>query len=309
MYDTIHIWLSRASAGNVDLLAETPYFLQNVGTHQKDGQLSYTGNLENLKICFFESGVSIKGSWAKYYLNDNIQTLQRSDGNKVIEKLSDELHLPINKAKATRLDIAQNYIMDLAPESYYQYLGNCRYYKRSIYDHSLYYTNNSRTMVFYNKTIEVKKKGYVIPDVWQDSNVLRYEYRIYNRVSKRFKTFEVNAQDLFDEQFYINIIDEYYKEFENINKLNTLNFNAMNIKTPGDFWKQINIITVHNLGQMEIDNIVENMRKNHVFKNPESYSRIKRQAKELAKMPEISDSSELIAELNQKIKAVTSNYR
>jgi hypothetical protein len=49
------------------------------------------------------------------------------------------------------------------------------------------------------------------------------------------------------------------------------------------------------------------MRSKQVFDKKEYYSRLKSEIKRLCKSPEITESSELINELDQKIKAVTVN--
>ena len=44
-------------------------------------------------------------------LESNFKTLGHAETKKAIEQLSDTLHLPIEKAIVTRLDIAQNFIV------------------------------------------------------------------------------------------------------------------------------------------------------------------------------------------------------
>ena len=77
--DTVHIWLDKDSARNIDFLAETPQHLTDVRTSEKDNVINVNGRVKNLKVNVFDHGVSIKGSIPKYYLDDNFNTLQRQD--------------------------------------------------------------------------------------------------------------------------------------------------------------------------------------------------------------------------------------
>lgn len=309
MYDTIKLWLGKDSVSNTNLLAEIPLYLSGIKEQYGEIGTSISGNLRNLKVYIKEAGISIIGSWPKYFLNDNIKTLLRSDVPHVIEQISDEIHLPIINAKANRIDIAQNFPVKYKPESYFDYLGNCRYFKRLIQPNSLYYKNSQRLMTFYNKVREAKKKGLIIPDILLNSNLLRYEYRINQRLPKRFKRAEIKAKDLSEESFYIQLIDQYVKEYENIIKLKKLNFDYNNMESPKDFWKQMDALLIQKIGYNETMEIVENMRARNVFQNKEYYSRLKKEIRDRCNMPEITESSEFIEELDNKIKMVKSNYR
>jgi hypothetical protein len=129
MLDTVKLWLDKDSAYNVDLLAEIPCYLSNVTEHTKKDQDYITGYLKNLRVNINESGISVHGSIAKYFLNDNFNTLQRQDIQRAFEQIEDEIHLPIKESKVTRIDFAQNFITKYNPESYYNYLGQCQYFK------------------------------------------------------------------------------------------------------------------------------------------------------------------------------------
>ena len=127
--------------------------------------------------------------------------------------------------------------------------------------------------------------------------------------AKSLKKTIIEAKDLFDEQFYILIIDKYVEEFENINKISKINFNIDTMKSPKDFMKQMALLKIQEIGQNETLNIIEEMRSKQVFDKKEYYSRLKSEIKKLCQSPGITESNELINELGQKIKAVKMNYR
>ena len=309
MYDTINLWLSIDKAGGFDV-SKTLQSLSGVTEHTRDdGQVYVSGYLKNYRVNISGQGVSLKGSLAKYFLPDNFHTLTRSDSARAFEMMSDELCLPIQKAKVNRIDFAQNFLMIYEPEAYYPYLGDCQYYQRQPTSNSLYYSNTLRQKLFYNKIAEGKKRGLTLPEVWNSQNVLRYEMRFTSRLPKQFNQAEVTASSLSDEKFYMVVFDKWLTEYEAINKLNSINFNLSVMNSPKDFWKQMNLMAISVIGQDKIIEEVENLRHQKAFDKPEYYSRLKREIKELCKTPEMTESSDLIQELDQKIKAAKKYYR
>ena len=74
--------------------------------------LDISGHLQNLRVSISDSGVGVKGSLAKFYLNDNLQQLTRQDSQRAIELLSDTLQVPVSRAIVSRLDVAHNIMLD-----------------------------------------------------------------------------------------------------------------------------------------------------------------------------------------------------
>ncbi len=309
MYDTINFWLSFDKAGNFDM-SRILQSLSDITVHTKeDGQAYHSGNLRNYKVNMSGQGISLKGSLAKYFLPDNFHTLTRSDTARAIEQLSDELHLPIINANLSRIDFAQNFIMDCEPEAYYPYLGDSQYYKRLMQPKSIYYVNGLRQKVFYDKVAEGKKSRLKLPDVWTGQNVLRYELRLCKRLPNELNMAEVTAKHLYDERFYMTIFDKWQAEYESINKLNNLNFNTSTMKSPKDFWNQICLMAINTIGQEKIMQEIEFLKEKKTFDKPEYYCRLKNEVRELCKAPDLTASSDLMAELDKKIKDAKRFYR
>lgn len=309
MYDTINLWLPIDKAGSFNL-SKTLQHLSGITEHKKDdGQIYASGYLKNYKVNISGRGVSLKGSIAKYFLPDNFHTLTRSDSARAFEKMSDELSLPIEQAKVSRIDFSQNLLMDYEPEAYYKFLGECQYYNRLPQPKSLYYSNGLRTKLFYNKIAEGKAKGLSLPGVWNDQNVLRYEMRFTSRLPKQFNQEEITASSLSDEKFYMTVFDKWLAEYEAINKLHSINFNLSDMNSPKDFWKQMNLMAINMIGQDKIMQEIENLRHQKAFDKPEYYSRLKKEIKNMCKTPELTTSSDLVAELDKKVKAAKRFYR
>ncbi|MGJ8759372.1 MAG: phage/plasmid replication domain-containing protein [Polaribacter sp.] len=309
MYDTINLWLPIDKIGSFNK-SKIKQNLSNITEHKKDdGQIYLSGHLNNYKVTISGQGVSLKGSLAKYFLPDNFHTLTRSDTAIAFEMMSDELLLPIQKAKVNRIDFSQNLLMNHKPEAYYNFLGESQYYNRLIQPKSLYYSNGLRTKLFYNKIAESKAKKLILPKVWDGQNVLRYEMRFTSRLPQQFKQPEVTARNLSEEKFYMKTYDKWFAEYESINKLHSINFNLSDMKSPKDFWKQINLMAINMIGQDKIMQEIENLRHQKAFSKPEYYSRLKKDVRELTKTPELTTSSDLVAELDKKMKAAKKYYR
>lgn len=307
MYDTIHIFKHEDRAGN--RLAHTPQLLDNVSEHLRDNRYSVSGSLNNLNVNVFESGVSVKGSLAKYFLNDNIQTLRRQDTARAIEQLSDELQFDVNEAHITRLDFAHNFVMDNKPEVYYPYLGEAQYFKRLIQPESLYYKNGNRTKLFYDKLSEAKYRAVTVPEMLSGRYLLRYEIRYSKRLSKQLKEPEVKAGTLSDESFYIKLIDRYVSEYLSIHKNAGFNFDEDNMATPKDFWIQLALIKADEIGQDRLMQQIEEWRAKGIFSKPEYYSRLKKEIRDKSQKYKASESGHLVAELDEKISALKRYYR
>lgn len=310
MYDTVNLRLPIDRAGGFDV-SQVLQNLTRYTEHQtNDGQVYFSGYLGgNYKVYLSGQGVFLKGSLAKYFLPDNFHTLTMSDTARAFEKIADELHLPIDKAIVSRFDFAQNFLMDYAPEAYYPYLGECQYYHRLTQAKSLYYVNGMRQKIFYNKVAEGRAKKMKLPDVWSGQNVLRYEMRFISRLPKQFNLPELTATTLADEKFYMGIFDRWQAEYEAINKIQKINLNPSTMNSPKDFWKQIELIAIKAIGQEKIMQEIETLRARNAFDKPEYYSRLKKEIRELCKTPDLTASSELVAELDKKIGAAKRYYR
>ncbi len=234
MYDTIYFRLTQGEVQGIDFLAETSCYLENVGEHTyQDGLVMLTGNVGNLKVSLNHFQVKVKdGSLCKYLLGDNFKTLGRKDTERAIEKLSDTLHLPISKAAVTRLDIAQNFCLKYQPEVYFSHLGLLKYATRLQEPNGVYYSQTGGRLAFYDKNKEQKNKREPIPELYEGRNVLRYEQRYTNRLSKQLKVQEVTGAMLYNEDFYVNLLIKWKDTYNQIQKINdvVLNFEAMKTK-------------------------------------------------------------------------------
>ncbi|MDD4993493.1 MAG: hypothetical protein PHR83_14805 [Paludibacter sp.] len=310
MYDNVDFKIKSIDVAGVDFLSQIPLHFDVTGEHWFNGENVVTGNLDGYKISVSRSGVNVKdGSLCKYLVGDNFQTLNRKDVKLAIEKLSDTLQLPFDRATITRIDVAQNFIVNHPTAVYFNHLGNCLQYIRLEQPNGLYFTNPKGLLLFYDKTKEQRSKGHIIPELYCDRNVLRYEMRHKARLKDTFKVERVTGAMLYEEAFYKGIIDRWQKSYENIQKINdvTINFEAMKGKKEFDLIGRLCLIQQQGGELAMIKQIVEAQKKGELTR---------RQADELKaairstcelKM-DINKRSDVIVELDKKVRDAVRFY-
>ena len=241
MYDTVDFYLSGIDIGGIDLLSEIPCYIEQdtiVEHRYKDGT-TIEGRIKGLKVRIREKRIKVfGGSLCKWYFGDNYKTMTREDARRAIERLSDTLHLPLDKAKVSRLDVAQNVILENPVNVYLNHLGELRYTKRMEYRNGLYYEKKrGMKLCFYDKNKEQRAKQEPIQEEYKGKNVLRYEQRYTARLGEQLKCKEVTGKMLFTEEFYNNIVVKWFETYRAINKIHDTAMNFEAIKTKRDLYK------------------------------------------------------------------------
>jgi len=323
MYDNVDLLLTKDYMPNTNLLKEIPAYLENTNKHYfNNGMTSINGYLGNLKVFVNEMSVKIKeSSLCKFYLGDNFQTLQRSDTKNAIQKISDSLHLPFDKAEIKRIDIAQNFLMKQPESIYFSHFGTLLHFHRLEQPDGLYFSNSkspknvNRQLVFYKKAVEQKAKGQNIPELYNNKNVLRYELRFKKRLKQQLKTADLQASQLYNEKFYTYIIDAWKQHYFDIKKLKLINIDLQNMKNPNEFMFSFFIEKIKMLGgdiknlPVEALKIIEISKDKGKYKNRMQATRYKNKIKEVFAKDTLTYESEAIKELDKKIKEAVRFYR
>ncbi len=316
MYDNLDIKV-RDEAGKVDFLAETTNYFHVTGEHSFNGNTVITGDLSNYKVSVSAGGVNLTdGSICKYYLGDNFKTLGRGDTKRAIEMLSDTLHLPIDKARISRIDFAQNFIVRQPIVNYFNHFGELPYYKRCpmVQDGTLYYFGGKGLVIFYDKVKEQRAKGQPIPELYHGRNVLRYETRYTHRLKDTFSVDKVTGAMLYDEAFYIELYKKWLTTYNAIKKINDISINFEVMKTKQELYKMALLSFVQsNGGQMAvIDQITEAQRlgkDNGGITRKQAYD-LKQAINEACKLNAATTiQSDAIIELDRKVKEAGRFYR
>ena len=313
MYDTVNFKLTKTYIPDVDLLDFVPQFLtKETSTIDTDFGTSINGYLDNFRVKITQNSVKIyNSSICKYYLGDNFQTMTRTDTQRAVEKISDTLHVPFEKATVTRIDVSTNLKMKYPEVVYYSQLGNLQYHTRSEMNNGLYYftSTGSKTLLFYGKVYEQKTKGKSIPEIYKDKNLLRYELRFNKQLSKQFNRADITASMLYTEDFYIDIVDRWKNHYLNIDKLKLQYMKKellINVKVFREYLYMDNLKSKFG-NQIQAENLIKIYDKMGFFGNRTQKKRLRDEIKKAYNLPNLMYKSDVIEELDQKIIEFTDN--
>ena len=303
MYDTVNMYYNILDnpAPSIEKLFE---HCNNKSEHYnvKNDSSYVQGDLRNMKVTLNEASISVKGSLCKYFYGNNIDTLNLTNTREALNQISADLSIDIHKASVSRIDFSTNIITDYTPTIYYPYLGQLSRFERYEQPNSIYYNQQAKRLLFYDKIEEAKKKGMTIPKQHIGDNLLRYELVINRDVSRYLKYNGLYVQDLGSEELFKKLLHLWYSYYQQIQKhskkLNPMEdkiinpstfknemYNALVRKNPDEFYK-----------------MVAELKAKKKFKHPEYYSRINAEIRKIQKTQVVDN--ELMDELNKKIEGI-----
>jgi len=311
MYDTIYFRLTQGEVQGFDFLAETPCYLEDVAEHTFSDGVVISGNVGNLKVSLNRFQVKVKdGSLCKYYLGDNFKTMGRKDTQRAIEKLSDELHLPMSLAAVTRIDVAQNFCTKYPPDVYFYHLGLLKYATRLQEPNGVYYSQTGGRLAFYDKNKEQKSKREDVPELYEGKNVLRYEQRYTKRIARQFGLLEVTGSTLFDEAFYIGILTRWRDTYKQIQKINDVVFNFEAMKTKQQLYRMGVLSLIEQAGgQIEMLTQINEAQKRGELTKKQAFD-LRATIKDVCQVRNgLTAPNEAIKELDKKVNEAIRFYR
>lgn len=308
MFDTVNFWIDRGDTAEENPFAVLPYLCDVVEQQSDKKGYSCSGKYGDYSVCCFQTGISLKGSLAKLFLPSNVYTLTRQTTREAIEKMSDELHLNMMGARVTRIDVSTVIPTKRPPTDYYSGLGSKPNYTRlQAHSDTLYYNQQNKQLIFYDKTKEAEAKAALIPPTLIGCHLLRYEMRFIRNVQRLMKLpDQVTGATLTDGGFYYSIIQHWKNEFDTIKKINTINTMTENISTPKEAKNALFAILLQRGGQICIDEFLADLKAKNVFPYPKYYSMLKSELNKILQAPHEA-KSDLMQELEKAI-ADVANY-
>lgn len=313
MYDTVTMRLRGYDVPGVSFLDETALYLDEItGVYEhKGGIYTVIGSLGGLTVSLDERSARIsKGSLCKWYLGDNIAEMGRGDTKRAIERLSDELHLPMSRATVTRLDVAHNLIMKHPPGVYFSHLGALRYATRLQEPEGIYYKQGAGRLAFYDKLREAKAGGGDLPPICTGHNILRYERRFQKRLPHYLQEPEITAAILYDEAFYMKVTDMWLKAYRDISKINDITINPEAMKSKKEFERAARLALVEKFGgEAAIMDLIKEMQGRGDLTKKQAFD-MRRAVKEACNSSmSLTVENEAMAELDKKITEAAAYYR
>lgn len=309
MFDNTDFNYNNSATPGINFIETIPQHLTKVtSTGNTEFGEYVNGYLDTLKVKVTENRVTVKdSSICKYYLGDNFKTLSKGDYKRAIDKISDSLHLPFHLANVTRIDLAQNFIMQHESNLYYPYLGESQYYKRLEQNNGLYYNNKKRQLLFYGKVQEQKDKRQSIPELYQNRNVLRFELRFKHRLTNQFNQPEITAGLLYDEAFYRDLVKRWKNEYFNIQKINSKFSSMKPTGSTKELIENMALFQILEAGQSQVLNTIKQWQQTGIITKKQAQDH-REKIKQLTKIPIDSNGNDLINELNRKVKEAARNY-
>lgn len=308
MYDKVKLWIDRAIVGE-----QYPTIANYLDTAKQEidlqtGEVKTFGSLDGLKVSIFVGGLSVVGSLPKYFYGSNIYPLDRHTTAQAIEKISDSLHISIEQASVTGIEFGANFLMMHQVSEYLSRLGDMSRLSRYHFEPStLYYKGvgklQPKVFAFYDKIADATAKGMPCPEDMQGANLLRYEMRLNGRLSHQLRVPEIQASTLIETPFYRMLIKRYQDYYFSISKHNRLKTNIMDkIKTVSDAFNVFVARLVSQTGQIQVDGFLEELKAAGVFDDRKNYSRLKKRIQDATTKANISESDELVQELDNEIR-------
>ena len=303
MYDTINMYYNILDnpAPSIEKLFE---HCNNKSEHYnvRDDSSYLQGNLKNMRVTLNESSISVKGSLCKYFYGNNIDTLNLTNTREALNQISADLSIDIHKASVSRIDFSTNIVTDYTPTIYYPYLGNLTRFQRFEQPNAIYYNQDAKRLLFYDKIEEAKKKGMTIPKQHIGDNLLRYELVLNSDVPRYLKYNGLYALDLGSEELFKKLLHIWYGYYQQIQKHSkTIKIMADNIKTPKDVETRIfNALVRRN--PEEVQRFLSELKAKDVFEHKEYYSRLNSKIRNIQKTQAVEN--DLIEELSSKIEGI-----
>ncbi len=310
MFDTVNFWIDRGDTAEGNPFAVLPYLCEVVEQHGDKMGYSCSGKFGDYVVCCFQAGISLKGSLAKLYLPSNVYTLTRQTASEAVELLGDGLRLDMAAAKVTRLDVSTVIPTRRPTTDYYSGLGNKPRFRRlQATANTLYYSQQLRQLIFYDKTKEASTKGALIPPTLNGCNLLRYEMRLLKNLQKQLKSADpITGATLTESSFYYSIIQQWKSEFDTIKKINTINTMTDSVKTPKEAREALFAILLQQGGQSQIDDFLNDLKAKNAFSDPKYYSRLKADLYKILQAPKEA-KSDMIRELEKAVADVAQYAR
>ncbi len=108
---------------------------------------------------------------------------------------------------------------------------------------------------------DIYRQSAQIPEVFQGRNVLRYELRFTSRLKQQFGS-EIKALDLYNENFYIEIVNRWQNAYFEIRKLNRFKMDSIKIENVKGLLNQLALIGLETVGgEQAVIEMLENERE------------------------------------------------
>lgn len=308
MYDTVHFYVGDSIT---DFTTLAKHLSNVLYTSDENGVLLCAkGYIGSLYVELHLGWMMCRNSLSRFYFGNNVQRMNLQQIKEAIEKLSDMLHYDACMLNVTRVDIADCFSMNRPVAEYFSCLGELSRFKRidTVKSETLTYRQGNekygRSLVFYDKRKEMADTlSESLEKMEMPNNLLRYEARYYGKLATRFKEPAITGATLYDETFFRKLVQLWYDSYCQIEKQMSVSYNGMDsIKNVKDAKEYILIAALAQLPATFIPDMIRQFKQHRVFRNSSEYTRLHKEIYEVLHNPLMTNDSELITELNGKVR-------
>jgi hypothetical protein len=172
------------------------------------------------------------------------------------------------------------------------------------------YSQTGGRLAFYDKCKEQRKKGEDVPELYEGKNVLRYEQRYSKRIAQQMKVPEVTGSMLYDEAFYIGMLNRWRDTCRDIQKVNDVNLNFGVMKTKQQLYRMGVLSLIKQAGgQLEFITQINEAQKRGELTKKQAFD-LRTIVKDVCKIREgLTAPNEAIQELDKKVSEAIMFYR
>ena len=184
---------------------------------------------------------------------------------------------------------------------YFPLLGESQYYIRLEQPNGVTYQNSKKVKTFYNKSIENQEKKRPFPEIYQNSNLLRYEFRFMKRLPEQFNLPKVTLAMLYDEKFYFELVRTWRKEYLEIKKVSVNTTSLIPTGSTKYLVEQLAARTILNMGQNQLFKTINEWHELNEISKKQTFD-LRKAIKNICQAPDRYSGNELISELDKKVK-------
>lgn len=310
MYDTTIMELHKGDAVGIDFIKDVSSKLMNLKEGVINGVNYCEGYLDGiLKVRCTNQRLKIpEGNMRAFFFDNPFYDFDRGTYEKAIEKLEDELQVPIKRARMKRIDCGLTISLKHKPEIYFRHYGNIKGYKRLDQDNGVTWKSKEDSYVMYWKQNHLIAKKRPIPIDKKNRNHLRAELRVSRQLGKYFGHSDIRAEDLFNESFYMNAFDKWHCAYEKVMKSGR-ELNSISIpQTKSELLENLACVGVSKFHPSEVeDRIYDAQQMRNI--TPKQAHDLRKTVKRLQEKGRTESPSELVEELNRKILMRVQNCR
>lgn len=273
--------------------------------HTQEKRTQIYSNIET-NLIFSPKGVTISVNPSKWYLDNNDRQLTFTELQQFVPQFINYMGINNSDFWVTGLDFNQDIITDHKPAVYFPLLDRLPRFNRTQYNGNtgIMYQTKSRELVIYDKIAEMLAKGHAIPLGYRNQNRLRIEYCINRNFSNSKLKDIITLNDLTAPKNYNKIVGEWYRHFNNIHKLPTLNNDNPTKPDTMKIEDYAILNLIHQIGIEAYCNIVDTDHHKGLYNRNTAYEK-KRKVKAIIERYNALNSpvnaSEALQELNDKV--------